>query len=261
MACQLLIVSADPTRRARLEKAFATDPNLNITCSGAEYELFSAPEADVLVIDLAHPHAAFPYFWTLLNFIYTEAQFIAITYRPFDEAAIQTAILAGARVFASCSMSDAEICQAVRIAYHGGIFLPDIAEVVSSFFRCLREQARGTHIEPLQVEWTRRQVFVEHRSIKLTSLESEVLAYFICHESRPISIVELLRQVWKSSPQFGGTVAQVKNCIVRLRQKIEPDPKRPRYLLTAYGHGYYLNTYGEVSLPPTPTKAHLKAKN
>ena len=85
-----------------------------------------------------------------------------------------------------------------------------------------------------------------NRSIRLTKLEFNVLVYLARNRGRVVSASELLQEVWSCCPENGGTRAQVKNCIKRLRGKIEPDPKRPCYVLTAYGHGYFMPAYVEA---------------
>jgi DNA-binding response OmpR family regulator len=79
-----------------------------------------------------------------------------------------------------------------------------------------------------------------NRPIHLTPLEFKVIAYLARQPGRPVSLNELLSMVWLASPERGGTLAQVHNCIKRLRQKIEPDVKHPRYLLSERGWGYWL---------------------
>jgi DNA-binding response OmpR family regulator len=66
--------------------------------------------------------------------------------------------------------------------------------------------------------------------IHLTPLEFDVLAHLARKRGRWVSATELLEAVWQTPANKGGTTAQVKNCIKRIRQKIEPDEERPRYL-------------------------------
>jgi DNA-binding response OmpR family regulator len=76
----------------------------------------------------------------------------------------------------------------------------------------------------------------------LTPLESGLLSCLAQHAGNPVTVSELLRKVWGCSSEAGGTAAQVKNCVWRLRNKLEPRPHEPRYLLAVRGHGYLLNT-------------------
>lgn len=84
---------------------------------------------------------------------------------------------------------------------------------------------------------------LDERLIHLTKLEFNVLVYLARNRGRVVSRTEILREVW-GCPDC-GTSAQGKHCVWRLRQKIEPDAKRPRYVLTVYGHGYLMPSHVE----------------
>jgi DNA-binding response OmpR family regulator len=70
----------------------------------------------------------------------------------------------------------------------------------------------------------------------LTDREFEVLHYLAERPGTVVTRDELLRLVWG----FSGTPSTrtVDNFIFRLRQKVEDDPRHPRYIRTAYGDGY-----------------------
>ncbi len=92
----------------------------------------------------------------------------------------------------------------------------------------------------LTIDFQTHQVTRWGKLIHLTPLEFGVLAYLAHSTGRPVCLDELLECVWSTSLSHGGTLAQVHNCIKRLRRKIEPDMKHPRYLLSERGWGYYL---------------------
>ncbi|PPI56314.1 winged helix-turn-helix domain-containing protein [Rathayibacter toxicus] len=61
--------------------------------------------------------------------------------------------------------------------------------------------------------------------------------FFLSAESdRTFSRQELLEQVWEQS--YYGEVRLVDACVMRLRAKIETDPRAPRYVHTTRGFGY-----------------------
>ena len=72
--------------------------------------------------------------------------------------------------------------------------------------------------------------------VVLTAHEFKLLKFFIDNAERVLSREELLNEVWgyHSYP----TTRTVDNQILKLRQKLEPDPGNPRHLLTLYGAGY-----------------------
>jgi DNA-binding response OmpR family regulator len=72
--------------------------------------------------------------------------------------------------------------------------------------------------------------------IPLTSHEYRLLKFFTEHAERVLSREELLNEVWGYNCY--PTTRTVDNQILKLRQKLEPDPSNPRHLLTIYGAGY-----------------------
>jgi len=89
-----------------------------------------------------------------------------------------------------------------------------------------------------------RRVYLEQRILEspdgrftLTPREAELLAY-LAEQDRVVSSDELLREVWRYHPHSQSRA--VRYTILRLRRKLEPDPKQPSFLLTEYGAGYRL---------------------
>jgi DNA-binding response OmpR family regulator len=73
-------------------------------------------------------------------------------------------------------------------------------------------------------------------ALSLTAQEFKLLKYFANSPSRVISREELLNEVW--GYENYPTTRTVDNHVLRLRQKLEPDPANPRYFLTMHGSGY-----------------------
>jgi DNA-binding response OmpR family regulator len=82
----------------------------------------------------------------------------------------------------------------------------------------------------------KRQVNIEGQTIDLTKLENRLLVYLSERMNQVCTTQELLQDVWGA----GKTEAVVEKGINRLRKKIEQDPQRPRYILSARGEGYIL---------------------
>ncbi len=70
----------------------------------------------------------------------------------------------------------------------------------------------------------------------LTLMEANVLRCLIQHEGSPVSRKVLLEEVWGLHEDTDTRA--IDNFIVRLRKYIEPDPAKPRHLLTVRGVGY-----------------------
>ncbi|MBA7635373.1 Transcriptional regulatory protein WalR [subsurface metagenome] len=89
----------------------------------------------------------------------------------------------------------------------------------------------------LTVNVTERKVMVEGKRIKLTPREFRLFAFLVENASRVLSHKQLLEKVW--GWEYTNDVDYVRIYISHLRQKIEPDPTNPRYIMTEPGVGYY----------------------
>jgi two-component system alkaline phosphatase synthesis response regulator PhoP len=100
-----------------------------------------------------------------------------------------------------------------------------------------REQATPPIVAgDVQIDLERRQVTVGAQTVDLTPTEFDLLAVMARHPGRVFTRLELLDRV--QGYAFEGYERTVDAHVKNLRQKIEPDPKQPRYLLTVYGVGY-----------------------
>ncbi len=100
-----------------------------------------------------------------------------------------------------------------------------------------REQAPPPIVAgEIKIDLERRQVTVGGKSVELTPTEFDLLAVLARHPGRVFTRVELLDKV--QGYAFEGYERTVDAHVKNLRQKIEPDPKQPQYVLTVYGVGY-----------------------
>jgi DNA-binding response OmpR family regulator len=90
----------------------------------------------------------------------------------------------------------------------------------------------------LTLQLRKREAHVDGTRIKLTPVEARFLATLLAADGDPVSTQSLLGHVWPSSP--GADPVYVWVTIRRLRQKLEPDPSRPRFLHTVPDGGYRL---------------------
>lgn len=111
----------------------------------------------------------------------------------------------------------------------------------------LRQMARisGTGKNPvieaggLRLDLARRLVSVGERSVHLTPLEYKLFAILMRNKNRPMRHRELLDEI-RGARYRGVSSAHLRIYMQRLRQKLEQDVARPRYLLTEHGFGYRL---------------------
>jgi two-component system OmpR family response regulator len=79
---------------------------------------------------------------------------------------------------------------------------------------------------------------------ELTTMEAQLLRYFIEHEGTVLPRNRILRDVWEQSAEV--TTRTIDNFVMRLRKLIEDDPAEPAHLLSVRGTGYrFVATSGE----------------
>jgi two-component system KDP operon response regulator KdpE len=94
------------------------------------------------------------------------------------------------------------------------------------------------HLGDLTVDLEKRAVLRNGDPVSLTPHEFALLRLFAQHHGKLLTHRAILREVWGPAYQTESHYLHVY--ISQLRRKIEPDPARPRYLLTEPGAGYRL---------------------
>jgi two-component system, OmpR family, KDP operon response regulator KdpE len=94
-------------------------------------------------------------------------------------------------------------------------------------------------LKDVEVDFVSRQVTVRGRNVRLTPKEFDLLRYLVIHPNKVIAHRELLQAIW--GPDYGDEVEYLRVFVNQLRKKIEPQPAKPRYLLTEPWVGYRLN--------------------
>lgn len=91
----------------------------------------------------------------------------------------------------------------------------------------------------LAVDFAHQKVAVDGREVALTSTETKLLYVLLRSAGRVVATDFLLRRLWPSDEVFEDTL---RVHVHRLRSKIEPEPSRPRYVVTERGTGYRFPT-------------------
>jgi two-component system KDP operon response regulator KdpE len=93
-------------------------------------------------------------------------------------------------------------------------------------------------VDGLEVDLEHRRVFVQGNEVQLTPTEYDLLRLLITHAGKVLTHNQILRQMW--GPAYMEQPHLLRVNVSNLRRKIEPEPNRPRYILTELGVGYRL---------------------
>jgi len=91
----------------------------------------------------------------------------------------------------------------------------------------------------VEFDFARREVWRNGDSVAALPKEIDLARFLIENRGRVVTRDELLLKVWEY-PVSGLQTRTVDNYIMKLRQKVEPDPARPQWILTVRGKGYRL---------------------
>ena len=89
---------------------------------------------------------------------------------------------------------------------------------------------------PFHVDMLRTEVLRAGSPLELSGKEFQLLRYLLEHRGRTLSRDELLKEVWGYSSAPSTRTVDVH--VAWLRQKLENDPKQPKYIVTVHGQGY-----------------------
>ena len=124
----------------------------------------------------------------------------------------------------------------------------NILEVKARIKAIIRRSAKKEDAEPstesvrddkseLRVDTDGRQVFIRGEEVNLTAKEFDLLELLLTHAGKVYSRTKLLDEIWGKS--YPGDERTVDVHVRRLREKIEDNPREPKYIHTKWGVGYY----------------------
>jgi DNA-binding response OmpR family regulator len=116
--------------------------------------------------------------------------------------------------------------------------LEELLARIHAVLRRVHPSANQLILGELSFDFSRYTAARGAQSAAFTQREMEVLHYMSDRAGNVVTREELLRKVW--GYQNAPLTRCVDHLIARLRVKIEPDPRHPRYIHTAHGDGYRL---------------------
>ncbi len=90
--------------------------------------------------------------------------------------------------------------------------------------------------QPFTLNLDKRKLFKDGREIELTPTEFSIVKYLITNAKKSLSRDQILEEVWGSNYLYDFKIVDVN--IRRIRNKIEDDPSKPKYIQTVWGYGY-----------------------
>jgi len=94
----------------------------------------------------------------------------------------------------------------------------------------------------LKINFVQRRVTVAGKEVKLTPTEYNLLQEFVLNAGKVLTHTHLLNKVW--GPEYREDRQYLHVFVRRLRDKLEPDPTSPRYIMTVPGVGYQFQDSG-----------------
>lgn len=118
-----------------------------------------------------------------------------------------------------------------------------LARIRAALRRAPAAATTGPHkfvAQDLEIDFETRMVRTKGKSLHLTPKEYDLLRYLVAHAGKPVAHRELLQTVW--GPDYGDQTDYLRVFITHLRKKIEPNPSKPKYILTEHWMGYRFAT-------------------
>lgn len=91
-------------------------------------------------------------------------------------------------------------------------------------------------LPPFSLDINKRKLYKNGNVVDLTPTEFSIVKFLMINASDSLSRDQILQEVWGSTELYDYKIVDVN--IRRIRNKIEEDPSKPKYFLTAWGYGY-----------------------
>ena len=222
----ILIIEDEPQMLRFLRASLATHGYrlVETTTGGEGLAQAAARNPDVVLLDLGLPDLDGVEVTRRLR-EWTRTPIIVLSARGQDDDKIK-ALDAGADDYLTKPFSVGELLARIRVALrHVAGTMAGGAEPVFA-------------VGDLRVDLSKREVFVGDSEVHLTPTEYKLLATLVKFAGKVVTHRQLLMDVW--GPPYVEHTQYLRVFMGQLRQKLEPDPAKPRYLINEPGVGYRL---------------------
>jgi|SRR5581483_11438096 DNA-binding response OmpR family regulator len=218
----ILIVEDDPRMQKVLRRIFTEERYAAVVAGDGQtgLELFHSERPIAVVLDLILPQISGRELCQRFKSLSSEVPIIVLS--AITEVADKVLLLElGADDYVTKPFSPRELTARVQAAIRRQ--RKPAAQTTYRFGNC-------------EVDFRKMTVQRNGNQIVLTAHEFKLLKFFTENAERVLTRDVLLNEVWGYN--FYPTTRTVDNQILKLRQKLEPDPANPKHLLTIYGAGY-----------------------
>lgn len=218
----ILVIEDDPRMQRVLQRMFTAE-NYAVHCAGdgnTALENFRVHKPDAVVLDLILPQISGRELCQRFKSLAPEVPVIVVS--AISEVVDKVLLLElGADDYVTKPFSPREL----------------MARVQAAIRRRRKPVVAGAYrFSDCEIDFKKMTVVRKGALVTLTSHEFRLLKFFTENSERVLSREELLNEVWGYNCY--PTTRTVDNQILKLRQKLEPDPANPAHFLTIYGAGY-----------------------
>lgn len=120
-----------------------------------------------------------------------------------------------------------------------------IARIHANLRKAVTQEAGQTELSngSIRMDLLRHEVFVNDTKVDFTPKEYELLRYFLLHRDKMLTHRQILKDIW--GPAHGDDMQYLRVYVSQVREKIEPDPSNPTYIVTEPGIGYRMHLVAE----------------
>jgi DNA-binding response OmpR family regulator len=218
----ILIVEDDPRMQRVLQRIFTEERYTAVVAGDGQsgLQLFRSERPTAVVLDLILPNISGRELCQKFKSLRNNVAVVVLS--AITDVADKVLLLElGADDYVTKPFSPRELTARVRAAIRRQRFPPSPA--IYRFADC-------------EIDFRRMSVQRNGLPVTLTAHEFKLLKYLTEKSEQVLTREELLNEVWGYNSYT--TTRTVDNQILKLRQKLEPDPANPKHLLTIYGAGY-----------------------
>lgn len=150
---------------------------------------------------------------------------IVVSDKKDDKSKVKV-LNAGADDYCTTECSPLELLARIKSQLRRYMMLMNLYENLEHIYR----------VDDLEINDSTRKVTVDGKEVKLTPIEYSILKLLVMERGKVLSVDAIYENIWKMTPIGADNTIAVH--IRHIREKIEENPKQPKYLKVVWGTGY-----------------------